>query len=88
MALLSGITNGGPSNLIVFVQDTINLVISLSALIAVMALVKQGIQYMLSLGDPEKAEQAQKGIVYAIVGLVLVFIAPMIIKFVLDEFLS
>ncbi|HRI05545.1 MAG TPA: hypothetical protein PLV59_01215 [Candidatus Dojkabacteria bacterium] len=84
----SGLNNTGYANLIEMVQGTLNLVIAITALIAVAALVYSGFQYILSAGDTGKAEKAQKSITYTLVGLVVVFISPLIIRFILNNVLG
>lgn len=84
----SGLNNTGYANLIEMVQGTLNLVIAITALIAVAALVYSGFQYILSAGDTSKAEKAQKSITYTLVGLVVVFISPLIIRFILNNVLG
>lgn len=85
---LSGFSTAGYSDLISFVQGTINFIVAISALIAVGYLVWAGIQYILSAGDEGKIEKAQKTIIYALVGLIIVFISPLIIRFILTEVLG
>ena len=85
---LSGLNNTGYADLILMVQGTLNLVIALSALIAVGALVYAGFQYILSKGDGDKAEAAQKNIIYVLVGLIVVFVSPLIVRFILSTVLS
>lgn len=79
---------GTQGNLIDFIQDALNLVIALAALIAVGILVYSGIQYIVAAGDEGKIEKATKGITYAIVGLVICFIAVLIVNFVLSNLLN
>lgn len=68
-----------------FVLGVINLIISLAALLAVIFLVYAGFRYILAAGDDSKIEEATKTIVYALVGLVICFISPLVIKFVLNN---
>lgn len=84
---LSTLNNVPAEDIIEFIQDSMNLVMSISALTAVAMLVKAGIGYIISAGDETKAEKAQKEIIYSLVGLVIVFIAPLIIKFVIESLL-
>jgi hypothetical protein len=85
---LSGVNSAGSSNLLDFVKQALNLVIALSALIAVGILVYSGIQYIVAAGDENKVEKATKGITYAIVGLVVCFISVLIVNFVLTNLLK
>jgi TRAP-type C4-dicarboxylate transport system permease small subunit len=85
---LSALNTTGYSDLIEMVQGSLNLIIALTALIAVISLVYSGFQYILSAGDEDKAGKAQKNITYTLVGLVVVFISPLVIRFVLDNVLG
>ena len=55
--------------------------------IAVLIIVIQGVRYVLSYGEPEKTTQARRGIIYAVVGLIVVLLADVIVAFVLGRFL-
>ncbi|KKR06450.1 MAG: hypothetical protein UT34_C0001G0491 [candidate division WS6 bacterium GW2011_GWF2_39_15] len=85
---LSALNNTGYSSLIDMVKGTLNLAIMISALITVAVLVSAGIQYILSVGDEGKIEKAQKSVIYAMIGLIIVFISPLIIRFILNNVLG
>ena len=68
-----------------FVEAVINLAVSLSALLAVISLVVSGFKLMLSGGNEDKIKEAIKSLTFAILGLVLVFLAPTVIQFVLSK---
>lgn len=51
------------------------------AILAVIFLIKSGISYMLSGGDSKKTEEAQRSIVYIIIGLVICILAPLLIQY-------
>jgi type IV secretory pathway VirB2 component (pilin) len=70
-----------------FVVHLVNLAISFSVLIAVVALIIAGFKYILAMGDEEKVEDATKSLIFAIVGLVIVFIAPLIVEFITNTLL-
>lgn len=53
------------------------------AILAVIFLIKSGISYILSGGDPKKTEEAQKSIVYIIIGLVICILAPLLIQYLI-----
>ena len=55
--------------------------------LAVLVIVVQGIKFILSQGEPDKSAQARKGIIYAAVGLVIVFVADIFVAFILKRFL-
>jgi hypothetical protein len=70
------------------VTDAINFFIIFSTLVAVGLLVASGYMFITSAGDPEKIEKAQKGVTAAIVGMVIVFLARMIVGFVISSILN
>ena len=69
-----------------FILNLINLAISFSVVLAVGALILAGFKYILAMGDEQKTETATKSLIFAIVGLVIVFIAPLIVNYI-TEFL-
>lgn len=74
-------TYGSLSELIV---SLVNLAIEFSVILAVVALVIAGFKYILAMGDEEKVSEATKSLIFAIVGLVLVFIAPLLVDYVTE----
>ena len=84
---LSGLNLTSFNDLLTWVTHAINLIISLSALLAVIFLVRAGVGYILSAGDADKAEKAQKSIIYTLIGMIFVFVAPLVIRFVLERML-
>ncbi len=85
---LDGLNPTPYTSLIDFINGTLNVIIALSALLAVGMIIYAGIKYILAAGDDKKIEEATKNIVYTLIGLVIVFIAPLVIKFVLSTFLN
>jgi len=71
-----------------FVVDIINWIIGLAAVLSVIMIISSGFQYIFSFGDPKKIGKATSSLIFAIIGLVIVFLAPTIIQFVLDNFLG
>lgn len=61
----------------------LNIVFGLSAVIAVMLIVINGLQYISAGGDAQKTAQAKQGILYAVVGLIIVIMAFSIVNFAL-----
>lgn len=62
----------------------IDFFIYFSVFVAVVLIVVAGYMFITSAGDPEKVQRAQKVITGAIVGMVIVFLARMIVGFVFD----
>jgi len=54
--------------------------------VVVIVIVYAGIQYMISEGDPTKVKEAERAILYAIIGLIVVTVAAGIIGFVTGAF--
>lgn len=69
-------------------EKVLNGAINLSGLIAVAILVMGAYKMITSAGDPGKIEEATGTITNAIIGLVVVFVARLIIFFVIDNLLS
>ena len=80
----------GVSNitLLELVVNILNWVIAFSAVLSVVMIISAGFQYITSMGDEEKIGKATSTLIFAIVGMVLVFIAPLVIQYVVDNFLG
>ncbi|MCD4756620.1 pilin [bacterium] len=72
-------------NLEAFVQYILTYAVGLSVLLAVVALIISGFKYIFAMGDEEKIQSATKSLMFALIGLVIVFIAPLLVKFVVDQ---
>jgi type IV secretory pathway VirB2 component (pilin) len=66
----------------------VNLAISLSVLIVVVSLIVAGFKYILSMGDEEKVKGATRSLAFSLLGLVIVFLSPRIIEFIIDHVLK
>ena len=82
---LSFLNNAGYDGLQAFINSIINLAMTLSALVTVISLVTSGFKFMLSGGDEDKIKDTQRSLVFSILGLILVFLAPTVIEFVLSN---
>lgn len=65
------------------ITTAINFFFYFSALVAVTFVIASGYMFITSSGDPEKIEKAQKALTAAIVGMIIVFLARVIIGFVM-----
>lgn len=70
-----------------WVSGVINIAIGLAALACVGILIFSGYMYITAAGDENKVEKATKSLTYAIVGLVICFIAVILVQFVLTKIL-
>jgi len=85
MVDFSFLNNTGYGGLEEFIVSVVTLAVTLSALVTVVSLIISGFKFILSRGDEDKIKEAQKSLVFSILGLVLVFLAPTIIEFVLSN---
>ena len=67
--------------------NIINWLIGFAAVLSVVMIIVSGFQFVISFGDEKKISKATSSLIFAIVGMILVFIAPLIIQFVLNNFL-
>lgn len=85
---LSTLNATGYGDLSGFVISLINFAISFSVLIVVISLVITGFKYILSMGDEEKVKEATRSLAFSLLGLVIVFLSPTIIEFIINEVLT
>ncbi len=70
------------------VVNLINWVINFFAVVSVIMVVTFGYLLMFTGGDEEKTKKASESLLLAILGMVLVFITPLVIQFIIDKFLA
>jgi len=68
-----------------FIQYLLNYAVGTSILLAVIALIISGFKYMLAMGDEEKVKSATQSLLFSLVGLALVFIAPLLVNFIINQ---
>lgn len=66
------------------VKPGLNWIVSLSVVVAVAIIIVSGYTLITSGGDTDKIQKGQKGIVAAVIGMVIVFLARILIVFVLE----
>ena len=66
------------------VMDIYNFIKYIATAVAALVLVGAGIVFMLSGSSPGKREQAKNMVMYVIIGLVIIWIAPLIINFLVQ----
>ena len=64
------------------IPAVLNIAFSMAASIALLMVVINGFRYIIARGDPNATASAKNGILYAIVGLVVVMAAYSIVAFV------
>ena len=79
--------DGCPANLFgdtgIFRQIT-NVILYIVGIVAVIMLIVGGIRYVVSGGDAKKVTDAKNTVLYAIIGLVIAFLAFAIVNFVIS----
>ena len=63
----------------------VNIFSAVVGVIAVIMIIVGGLRYITSGGDSSKVSTAKNSIIYAIVGLVIVALAQLIVRFVLNQ---
>ena len=79
---------GVQTNLLDWIGGVINIAVGLAALVCVGILIYSGYLYITAAGDGNKVSTATKSLTYAIVGLVICFIAVILVRFVLNTILG
>lgn len=67
------------------ISDVINVFSVIVGIVAVIMIIVGGFHYITSGGSDEKVKKAKNTILYAIIGLVVVALAQIIVKFVLNK---
>lgn len=67
-----------------YIWRAVQVVFGMLATIAAAALVYYGVLYIISTGEEEEARRAKKGIVYAILGMMVVGLAAWIVNAVIN----
>ena len=71
-----------------FITGLINWAIGIAALVCVVMLIFAGYSYITASGNEEKVQKATKTLTWAIVGLVICFIAVILVQFVLKNIIG
>ena len=69
-----------------FVKPTINIILWVVGVAAVIVIVVAGLKYVTSSGNPSAVSSAKTTILYAVIGLVIAVTAYAIVNFVLKSF--
>ena len=68
------------------INTTINVLSFVVGVAAVIMIIINGLRFVTSSGDPAKVSSARDGILYAVVGLVVVLLSQTVVKFVVNKF--
>lgn len=78
-------TAGGESHFDKILSDIINIFSIIVGITAVIMIVYAGFRYVTSGGNQESVKSAKQTLIYALIGLVIVALAQVIVKFVLHQ---
>ena len=70
----------------ILLANVIQLIITLSGVVAVIIITWAGIQYITSQGDPSKLKNAKSTISYTVLGLILATGAYVIVEYIVRQF--
>ena len=86
VALTGGSCEGGDTDINKVIQQVINILSIIVGVIAVIMIIIGGLRYITSGGDSNNISGAKNTIIYAVIGLVVVAMAQVIVRFVLSKF--
>lgn len=70
------------------VVDVLNIAVGLSVVVAVAMIIFSGYMFITSAGDPDKVEKGKNALTAAIVGMVIVFIARLLVLFLITDIIQ
>lgn len=76
---------GGTDKVNKLIRTVLNVLSVIVGIIAVVMIIIGGFQYITSAGSQEKVTKAKNTLLYAIIGLIIVALAQIIVKFILDK---
>ncbi len=68
----------------IIIGDVVKAILSISGLIALVAFVFGGITWMTSGGNPEKVKRGRDMLVWAVIGLIIIFSSYTILRYVFE----
>ena len=66
-----------------FVVDVINFIVNFVALAAVIAIIVAGFYLLMGFGTETSSQKARKIILYAVIGIIVIFFSKIIVNFIL-----
>ncbi len=85
---LNDIGVGGDTGLMNIIKDTLNTVIALAGVVCVVMMIVAGYSYITAAGDENKVKKASQTLTWAIVGLVVCFVAIVLVNFIMNDVLK
>ena len=75
----------GDNTVLRFLGEVVQILLFGLGIAGIIGVIAGGLYYVISAGEPQKAEQAKKIIIYSLVGVLIGFLSQLIITFVLDR---
>ena len=66
-------------------ENVINILTTIIGAVAIIMIIVGGMQIVFSGGDPGKVKNGREAIIYALIGIVIVLVAQVLVKFVLAK---
>lgn len=66
-------------------QDIFSWAYSMAGLVAVVFIIKAGVEFMIAQGDPGKIQKAKRSLTYALAGLVIVIFASLLTGWIINS---
>lgn len=83
--LAGGGCNGGDAEVSGLAQTIINILSLIAGIAAVIVIIISGLRMIIANGESDTIKTARNGILYAIIGLVIIAFAQIIVRFVLGR---
>ena len=80
-----GIEEGSTNNVAIIINNIIAILISVAGLIAIIFVIVGGFNFVLSSGNPEKANSARSTLINALIGLVIAIMARVVIEIIYNR---
>lgn len=71
-----------------FILSLLRVGLTLAGIIAVIALIISGVRYIISAGDEGEAKKAKSGIMYTVIGLVVIGASILIVNIIINAFVT
>lgn len=72
------------NNLPAAIVRIVNTLLVIAGIIVVIFIIIGGVQYVTSAGDEDKAAQAKNTVMYAVIGAVVIILATVIVRFIIE----
>lgn len=77
--------NEGTGGITGIADNVMDILWALVSAISVLVIIIAGFMYVVSAGNPDKTKRAKNAIMYAVIGLVVAFLARTIVQFILSS---